>query len=242
MKTLIGVNTLESVNSFVYSSHIKALITMKKDFPDDEFLFFTPYRMSIDNMRNTAARIALDAKCDYIWFIDDDVILQPDVYKKLREADKDIAMALTFIRGFPFHPMIFKVLGVETTEDGKRAEKLTHFDDYKNFEKDHLVECGAVGFSCALIKMDLVRAVDPPYFVTGKHHTEDVYFCLKARYTLDPTPTIFCRTDCCTGHINMADMVIDYNVEKMREFYAPDQALGKSRFDRIDETVKRLSE
>lgn len=241
MKTLIGVNTLESVNSFVYASHIDAFIKMKKDFPEDEFLFFTPYRMSIDAMRNASARMALETNCDYLMFIDDDVVIKPHTYKMLRDADKDIVMALTFIRGFPFHPMFFKVVGEETAENGKRSQNLTHYDDYETNVKDNLVKCGAVGFSCVLIKMDVVRAVDPPYFVTGPHHTEDVYFCLKARYTLDPEPEIFVRTDCATMHMMMADGVTDTNVEQLRQLYAPESSLGMSRFTRIADTIKELT-
>src|SRR5271154_6337264 len=103
-KVSIGINVLESVNSFVYASHIKFFTNLKLAFPEDQFVLFTPYRMAIDTMRNAAAKIALEHNCDYLMFIDDDVIIKPETYAVLKAADVDCVMALTFIRGYPFAP------------------------------------------------------------------------------------------------------------------------------------------
>jgi len=224
MKTIVGVNTLESVASFVYASHCKMWCEIKKDFPDDEFIFYTPYRMSIDNMRNDVARIALEHNCDYIMFIDDDVIVMPDCYKLLRQAGKDIVAAITFIRGYPFHPMFFKDLGTITEPNGKRRQNIGYHDDYlETVDKETgLVKTAAVGFSCVLIKVDMLREMSPPYFVTGPGHTEDVYFCLKANNELEPAPEIYVHTRCKTGHLMMPDAVSTENVELLRKYYKPE--------------------
>ena len=186
MKTLIGVNTLESVHSFVYASHIQLQSQIRKDYPKDTFLLYTPYRMAIDAMRNDCARIALEQECDYILFIDDDVAVMPHTYRTLRERDKDIIMAATFIRGYPFHPMWFCDFDTVNQSNGKIRKNLKFHDNWqddliKEGPDAGLVKTGAVGFSCVLIKVDLIRAMTPPYFVTGPGHTEDVYFCLRAR-------------------------------------------------------------
>jgi hypothetical protein len=242
-KVLIGVNVLESVSSFVYASHIKFFTNLKLLHPDDQFVFFTPYRMSIDHMRNAAAKIAIDHKCDYLMFIDDDVVIKPNVYSVLKAADKDVIMALTYIRGYPFAPMFFKAFKQAKDSTGTLAEYLTTYDDYaEHVGPDGIVDCAAVGFSCVLIKMDLLKAVAPPWFITGPNHTEDVYFCNKARYTLDPAPTICCHTLVSTTHIMMPDGVNVENVEKLRELYKPDTPLGKSREERIQDSLRFLSE
>ena len=224
MKTIVGVNTLESVSSFVYSSHCAFWIQTKKDFPEDEFLFYTPYRMSIDNMRNDVARIALEHKCDYIMFIDDDVIIPPDTYKQLREARKDIVAAMVYVRGYPFHPMFFKDLGDITEPNGKRRKNIGFHTDYKDTvdETTGLVKTQAVGFSCVLINCDVLKAMSPPYFVTGPGHTEDVYFCLKAALELEPEPEIYVQTRCVTSHLMMPDGVNSNNVEILRKYYKPE--------------------
>lgn len=227
MKTLVGTNTLESVHSFVYGSHINLHSQMRKDYPKDDFLLYTPYRMSIDAMRNDAARIALEQECDYLMFIDDDVAVQPNTYKVLRERNKDIIMAATFVRGYPFHPMWFCDYNTVDQANGKIRKNLKFHDDW---EKDltiagpdsGLVKTGAVGFACVLIKMDVLSSMTPPYFVTGPGHTEDVYFCLRARAELEPEPEIYVDTTVSTSHMLMPDLVNLENVEKLREFYKPD--------------------
>ena len=227
MKTLIGVNTLESVHSFVYASHCQFHSQIRKDYPKEDFLLYTPYRMSIDAMRNDAARIAIEQKCDYLMFIDDDVAVQPNTYKALRDRDKDIIMAATFVRGYPFHPMWFSDFETIDQANGTIRKNLKFHDEW---EKDlitegpdaGLVKTGAVGFSCVLIKTDVLRAMTPPWFVTGPGHTEDVYFCLRARAELEPEPGIYVDTTISTSHMLMPDLVNLENVEKLREFYKPD--------------------
>lgn len=224
-KTLVAVNTLASVSSYVYSSHCKLWITMKEQFPDDQFLFYTPYRSSIDRMRNDSARIALQHECDYLMFIDDDVVVHPNTYKSLREADKDIVMALTYIRGYPFHPMAFRDVYNKEQSNGKIRKDLTlHDEEFWEVGEDGLFKTGAVGFSCVLIKTDLISSVSAPYFVTGPGHTEDVYFCLKVRAELDPEPTIYVDTKVPTGHILSPEIVSKDNVEKLRAYHKPNEA------------------
>ncbi len=227
MKTLVGVNTLQAIDTFVYSSHCQFWAQTRKDFPKDDFLLYTPYRMSIDAMRNDAARIALEQNCDYLMFIDDDVVVQPHTFRVLQKRDKDIIMACTFIRGYPFKPMWFRDFETIDQANGKIRKNLMTHDDWKDHlvtdgEDAGLVKTGAVGFSCVLIKVDIIRAMTPPYFVTGPGHTEDVYFCLRARAELEPEPEIWVDTTISTGHTLMADLVTLDNVEKLREFYKPE--------------------
>ncbi len=226
-KTLVGTNTLESVHSFAYSSHIQFWSQTRKDYPKDDFLLYTPYRMSIDSMRNDAARVALEQNCDYLMFLDDDVLLQPRTYKVLRERNKDIIMALTFIRGWPFKVMCFKDFETINLANGKIRKNLRTHDEWKDDlitegEDAGLVKTGAVGFSCVLIKMDVIKAMSPPYFVTGPGHTEDIYFCLRARAELQPEPEIWMDTTIPTGHLLTPDVVSLDTVDKLREFYQPE--------------------
>src|SRR5215204_1746576 len=175
-KTLIAVNVLDSVDSEVYGSHCQEWFRLGRS-TQDEFILFHPHRLSIDNARNQAAILAMQTECDYLYFIDDDIVLHPNTYRSLKMADADIAQALTFIRSYPFNPMMFFE---------EAPNKLDYYVNYEPFiDKDGLVECAAVGFSCALIKTSILYDLQPPYFVTGKDSTEDVYFCLKCRAELE---------------------------------------------------------
>jgi glycosyltransferase involved in cell wall biosynthesis len=231
MKILVLVNTLTSVQSQAYASHIEALVTAKVAYPEVTFILCTPHRMSIDRARNMAAANALSLDCDYLLFIDDDVVLPKNAIPLLLEADKDIVAGLVIIRGFPFHVMAFK-------KDDKGG--LPHFDDLPKDEDGKLIElaeCDAVGFSLCLIKIGVLKAMEPPYFITYPNMTEDVFFCGKAKTTLDPPPGIFVHTGIKCGHL-MAPEPIEYDTIdlfkelhvgiQLREMEIMESLVGKS--------------
>lgn len=212
MKIVVLVNTLQSVNSAVYANHCQMWAYVKKHYPDDIFIFLTPHRMAIDVSRNWAAQVALEQEADYLMFIDDDVLVEPNTFSVLKSREKDIIMALTYIRGYPFPPMLFK-------DHPTDVRALTLYEDFEeHIDEQGLVKCSAIGFSCALIKMDLIRKMVPPYFVTGLNSTEDVYFCVEATKQF-PETTIYCDTTIPTGHLLGQDAVMKNNVKQLREYY-----------------------
>lgn len=211
MKLVVLVNTLQSINSVVYSNHCHFWSYMGKNHAADTIIFLTPHRMAIDSARNWAAKVAMEQEADYLMFLDDDVLIEPDVFDSLIKEDKDIIMALTYLRGYPFRPMFFKKhpyieIGLE------------FYDNYKDHTIDGLIECEAIGFSCALIKVSLLKQMIPPYFVTGTGNTEDIYFCVEAKKQI-PNVSIFTSTKTATGHLCSPEAVMPSTVEALREYY-----------------------
>ena len=235
-KILVGVNVLTSVSSEVYGNHCEFFFHLGRRLSEHEFMFYHPRRMSIDRMRNEAAKIALSYECDYLLFIDDDVLVDRKVLGSLIAADKDIVASLTFIRGFPFQPMIFK----EIYRDDEGDSVLGYDTDYRSDESG-LVSCKAVGFSCALIKCSLLRKLSTPYFVTGAQHTEDVYFCIKAKKEF-PETTIYTSVRYPTSHLLNAEAVTSDNVERLRAYYKQDYPEDPLKGDIPVETIKQTLE
>jgi glycosyltransferase involved in cell wall biosynthesis len=217
-KTLLAVNTLTSVASQAYASHINLAFRMGKDCPEDEFLLFNGYRTSIDRFRNMAAKLALQNECDYLLFLDDDILVEPDTYRRLKSWDVDVVTPVVYIRSYPFKPMFFKsIIG----EDQKVAG-LTTYDDFEEVSKIFpagLLPVAAIGFSCCLIKCELLKRVPPAWFVTGTGHTEDVYFCIKARQHLENALGIYVDTTLHAGHMLDPEFVSQDTVEALRHFY-----------------------
>ena len=222
LKIFVGVNTLTSIDTEVYGSHSNFWYYNGKTYPDFQFIKFHPRRLSIDHMRNKSAELALAHECDYLMFVDDDVIIEKDTLTTLLSADKDVVMGLTYIRGYPFNPMLFK-----SVLNKKGVQILDHYHDFANNVVDGLVECAAVGFSCVLIKCDLLKKVRPPYFITGTHHTEDIYFCVKAKREVDGV-SIFTDVRCPTQHLLDKQAVGPKTVEALRGYY---EALGFKKED-----------
>lgn len=146
--------------------------------------------MNIDNMRNMAAKMAIEYDCDYLCFIDDDVLVPFNAIDQLLQCDADVAAGWTIIRGWPYKNMFFR-----WTDEAKTSLENWPSDDVPV----GVIDVDAVGFSCALIKVSLLKAVEKPFFVTGPYNTEDIYFCVKARLA-NPNCSIRVNADLKTFH------------------------------------------
>lgn len=184
MKILLGCNLLSSVNPIAHTDHVAAAYRLGRD-TDWEVLVNFAQRMSIDNMRNQSGRVAVLNNCDYLVFLDDDVLIPdgaiPNLIKRMEATGAKIGAGLVYVRGYPFEPMAFKEITAQL-ENGEEAKGLTHLTYQEIDDKlGEAIECEAIGFSLAAIKVDLLKEMEPPYFITGPNCTEDVYFCIKAR-------------------------------------------------------------
>lgn len=235
VRVFILVNTLTSVQKPVYSNHIEMFVWHCRNYPEIKFYFLPPDRMSIDSARNTAADLAMDYECDWLLFLDDDVLVPPSCLSRLIEDNKDITAGLTIIRGMPFNVMGFKY--------GKKTKTKRNVDFYNDLplavrcKRKHanfidncpscqetplqkMVPLDAVGFSLCLIKVDLIKKLSKPYFLTGTGHTEDVYFCLKAQEEVGKKKvSIFMDTSIQTGHLVTAEPVGWKNRILLRRYY-----------------------
>lgn len=211
MKIMVGVNTLTSIDSLAYSNHCQFWYRLGKNHPDITFALNNPHRASIDRMRNQTAKIALEHDFDYVLFIDDDVLLPTNGLDLLLKADKDIVAGWTIIRGHPFDNMFFRYTG----EDKQGLER---WKDVDLPVETGVLDCDAVGFSFCLIKSELLKKVPPPWFVTGTHNTEDVYFCVKSR-KYNPSTSIAVNLDCVTGHILGSEIIDKRNRKAYSKFF-----------------------
>lgn len=247
-KTLVCVNSLTEVDQSVYLTHCQMWYRMGKEFPEDKFILYVPRRTSIDNARNLAAKMALESECEYLFFVDDDVILHEKTFTSLLEnAERETAdavMALTYIRSYPFKPMFFKA----STANPDKIEGLLPYEDFQDhIDDNHLVRCDAIGCACVLFRVSSLSKLEAPYFVTLPNMTEDVYYCLKLNNTLGRSNTrIFVDCGVPTGHLGEKEVVSSASVEILKKHYealAPESYPGtKLPFDRGAEYLEQVEE
>ncbi len=212
-KVLVSSNILTNVAQAPYMAHCNMWFRMGREC-DDEFIFHAPNRNAIDVSRNQAAKLALQSECDYLLMYDDDSVPHPRTYESLKKADKDIIMALSYIRGYPYEPMFFKY---GKAADGSKV-MLYYRDFAQEIDENGLVECDAVGFHFVMIKCSVLKRMSYPYFVTFPGaSTEDVYFCLKAKEELKGNVGIFVDTKVPAGHQLPAEIVNYNNVAELRD-------------------------
>ncbi len=248
MKVLVAINNLTAVDQLAYSNHIQFFFRLgvykgRENVlnPDKvvEFALCNPRRMSIDRMRNEAAKIALEGDFDYLFFIDDDVLLPFDAFHRLAEHDKDIIAGVTHIRGYPYYPMIFNF----TDEEYKKNSYVTNYAKMAD-PFTGLLKCDAVGFSCCLIHTRLLKKIEPPYFITSTHQTEDVFFCKRVRDYI-PDQEIFVNVKVETGHLLGSDILAPNNVELWKEFDEkryPELVKEAAKQGRIDRSPEQMTQ
>ena len=223
-RVLLAVNTLTAVGSQPYASHLNLSFRIQQS--GDDFVLFNGYRNSIDRFRNRAGQIALEGEFDYLMFLDDDILVAPDTYEKLKARMEsegpdgyivDVVTPVVFIRSYPFKPMFFK--GV----DLRGQTGLEIYDDYESKCKEgDLLPVAAIGFSCCLLRVELLKNIQPAWFVTGSLHTEDVYFCIKAKQTYalkKENVGIYVDTALDSGHMMDSEFVSKGTVKALRNYY-----------------------
>jgi len=164
------------------------------------------------------AKVALEANADYLLFLDDDVLVNPNYgLQQLLDCKADVAAGKVNVRSYPFDYMSFQ------------KDKTGNLIIDKTLPKTGIVNKDAIGFSFALLKTGLLKRIQEPYFITGVNYTEDVYFCLKARQ-VDPKCTIKVNCDCECGHILWPEVVHESNRDEYKKY-----------FERINKITKQAS-
>lgn len=216
---LVACNTLTSVGLGPYADHMAMFYRIGRSFRDLDFHQLFAKRMSIDRFRNLAARVAMDQKHDYLMFIDDDMQMNgADVFFKLFAAKCHIISALNYIRGYPFDPMAFKYV----SDDNGKTRRLEHITDREIDEArqsgNFIIPCGAIGTAVCLIDVkQTIAKIPPPWFLTGPHNTEDIYFCIKAK-EYNKRCRIAVHVDAITGHV-LDPEVVNYHTRKNLQVY-----------------------
>ena len=147
--------------------------------------------------RNLIVEQALLNNCSHVLFIDDDMAYRPNALLQLLEHDKEIISGLYYSRSYPHQPLIFNNF------DGLGHAIFIHLGD----REERLIRISAAGLGFCLIKTDIFRRMDKPWFRLGELDSEqwcdDVGFFYRVKKN---EIQVFCDTECMIGH--MGTMII----------------------------------
>lgn len=141
--------------------------------------------------RNRIVQNALEKQCDYIFFVDADMVFPSDILEKLLKHNLDIVNALAFRRIKPHYPCIFKW---NPTENSYVTVSYS----------TGLLEVDATGMPTILIKTEVFKKMkevwpnQPWYYYRDNLFSSDITFCENARKL---GYKIMIDTDIKTGHI-----------------------------------------
>lgn len=176
---------------------------------------------------------ALESDCDYLFMIDDDMLAPPDLFYKLAEHNKDICAALAFTRNPDHKPVIYETVEGFSHETG-RSYGFTRF--VQNYPRNMLVECDAVGFGAVLIKMDVFRKLQRPWFVGMEGTGEDITLCIKARKA---GFNVFMDTSLKLGHLGTPCIITEEYSDQWNKMTAEEKEKLYGRFTKYEtDTLK----
>jgi len=191
-KVLIGISTAEYGRRADFYDYVNTL-----QVPSNA-MKMTPHGPSIAYNRNMIIESAFQQGATHILFLDDDMAFKPDTLYKLLEHDKDIVSGLYLARKYPHQPMVFE----SAAKDGRC------FAYYLNGAKERLVKVVAAGAGCLLVKTEVFKKVERPWFRLGELESDqwcdDIGFFKRVREA--GITDIYCDMDVKVGHI--ASMII----------------------------------
>lgn len=160
-KLAILVPTRDTVHSqFAYC--LAQLIKTTSEAGIDTYLFFDSSTILL-NQREKLIENAKDIKCDYVLWLDSDMMFPSTTALRLLAHNKDIVACNYMKRSKPLKTVAYT--------------DLTNWDSWLPLEpKDDLVKVEGVGMGCMLMKTEIFGSLQKPYFeFTYKGDTQDWY-------------------------------------------------------------------
>ena len=149
--------------------------------------------------RNSITQQALDVGAEWIWFVDDDHVFQPDTLNHLLARDVDVVSGLYVQKQFPFIPHAY-----DAPED---KETGTVTSQYLRPSESGMQHRLAVGAGCFLAKTKVFKALEPPYWRLGQlakeQLSEDIELCRRIR---EKGFDIWCDYDVPIGHLFVSEL------------------------------------
>lgn len=166
--------------------------------------------------RNKLAKLAIEDGSEWLLFIDDDHAFKHDLLLKLLAHEVPIVGSLYLQRMLPFAPVAYS-----HKEDDHYIPL-----DLTTSPEDGLVEVCAVGTGGMLVRTEVFRELEYPWFEHGRA-SEDLIFCDRAR---DAGFPIYCDLGARLGHFTVSaiwpswvdqEWVVGFSVADNFSLYVP---------------------
>lgn len=182
MKICLGLPT----NRLIKPKTAKSLMELVNNSEHDYYILVSTRGYTTAENRNYISAKAVNAGCDYLFFVDDDMIYEPDTVDDLLAHKMDIVGGMAYTKYEVQEPVI---------------EYLN-----ANREYDDLFECGALGGGLILIKCDVFKRIPQPWYgyIWNNNgsikESNDWFFCHKAKKT---GYMIWCDPNVIAKHIGL---------------------------------------
>lgn len=179
IKVVVGTPSMGHIEPQVFDRFIDWAMYLK------ELEYKYPFKFIFSSMgdvltpwaRERIAEHALDAKADYLLFVDDDMMFPMEIFEMLFKHNVDVVVPLMFMRNYPHSPVIYRIK--------KGYDKQVHQEYYlteliTDYPPDTLLKVDATGMGICLIKLDILHKIPKTWFMNTQGTGEDVYFTQRA--------------------------------------------------------------
>jgi 2-polyprenyl-3-methyl-5-hydroxy-6-metoxy-1,4-benzoquinol methylase len=200
-RVLIGVAGFHGVIPECQENFFEFAYNCGRQNPEFDFCLKIIIKREQFRARNNLVDLAIINDCEYLLMLDDDMIVPPDLFKRLVSHDKDVTGCLYYQRGGAYHPVI---MHQTNQKDGlKGIQFIDHFDPM--IRKPGLYKLdGVLGGGCMLFKTDVFRKLQQPYFWIDGIVGTDVYVCNRLQ---DAGIDLWVDTAIELGHVGDAQIV-----------------------------------
>ena len=227
MKIAIGLPHISEMYHTRFGDSLLALVARTlREYPKAEIIHISTYRENPTFARNKIANKALELKCDYLFFLDDDMIFNEDVLVNLIKQDKDIVGALTFIRSEPHEPSFYT-----QNSDGET------YNPVLLWNPNELIKCDAIGMAATLIKTPILEKMkEKSHFYKDmfgffEGYAEDLNFCKKA---VNLGFSVYCDTSLVVGHLTSKIIGYgDYKALAEEKYYSLKKYQSEKQYGKI---------
>lgn len=212
-RVLLGVPRWAYAQPEAEAWRIEVAAHLGKQMADPAF----PYQFDFATLPNMLVHFAREELCkravsggyDFAAMVDDDMNGPVDMWERLLAHNVDIVAPLAFTRLGQHLPVVYGSIHKHIEGMGYVPTR-THF--VLNYPRNTLFECAAVGFGAVLIKTEVLKRIEAPWFFTFKDDGtrgtgEDVWFCRKA--VEKGGARVFCDSSIKLGHFGSAKWITE---------------------------------
>lgn len=210
-RVLIGVAGFHGVIPECQENFFQLAYRLGRDHPEFDFFLKIIIKREQFRARNNLVDLAIVNDCDYLLMLDDDMVVPPNLFRKLIQHDKEVIGALYYQRGGAYHPVIMRQIN---KKDGlKGINFINHFDPM--ITKPGLYKLdGVIGGGCMLFKTDVFRKIPQPYFWIDGIVGTDVHVC---NQLLEAGVDIWVDTSIELGHVGEPPVITARNIPRYNQ-------------------------
>jgi hypothetical protein len=198
---MVSEPTLGWISHLVYDNRKDFMMELARFEAKSDYKFFTMNtgRLMIQYARELICDQAIETGMDYVLFIDDDMMVPPDLFQHLCQIDADVVAPLCTTRNYPYEPVVYDLFLVPAKEED-RSYGLRNKPKF-DIPRNEILLVDAVGFGVVLLKVETIKKMKKPWFFVNQSVGEDILFCVNGRNQV-PGFSVKVNTGVNVGHLS----------------------------------------